>query len=232
MARTMRRFARWHIWLGWLTGIPLLLWTLSGLVMVAKPIEEVRGNHLRRELVEQALPAGNSTRLLNEVDVPSTVKEVRSSMINGQAITLVTLMDDTVERYDALTGRRLPPVEENEVRAIVKRQIVGGERIASLRLFHYDHPPFDFRQPKSAWQVTLEDGAHIYVLQHTGEIAAIRTDWWRFYDFFWGLHIMDLQTREDSHHPTLIVFAVLGLTGSALGTILLFRRRKARAPIP
>ena len=56
----------------------------------------------------------------------------------------------------------------------------------------------------------------------------MRTRWWRFYDFFWGLHIMDLQTREDSHHPILIVFAVLALVGSLLGTTLLFRRRKAR----
>ena len=43
----MQRFARWHIWLGWLVAVPLLLWTLSGLVMVARPIDEVRGNTLR-----------------------------------------------------------------------------------------------------------------------------------------------------------------------------------------
>ena len=45
--RWMARYARWHIWLGWLVGVPLLLWTLSGVAMVARPIEEVRGEHLR-----------------------------------------------------------------------------------------------------------------------------------------------------------------------------------------
>ena len=45
----------------------------------------------------------------------------------------------------------------------------------------------------------------------------------------WGLHIMDLQTREDTSHPTLIVFALLGTLGSLLGIVLLFRRRKARS---
>ena len=40
----MQRFARWHIWLGWATGVPLLLWAASGVVMVAKPIEEVHGD--------------------------------------------------------------------------------------------------------------------------------------------------------------------------------------------
>lgn len=222
----MRRFARWHIWLGWLTGMPLLLWTLSGLVMVAKPIEEVRGNHLKRALADQALPASTAPPLLGN---RPAAREVRSLVLNGRAVTLVTRLDGTVQRHDAVSGRLLPPVDEDEVRAIVKRQIVGGESIASLRLFGYDHPPFDFRQPKSAWQVTLTDGTHVYVLQATGEIAAVRTDWWRFYDVFWGLHIMDLQTRQDSHHPTLIVFAVLGLAGSTLGTVLLFRRRRAPA---
>jgi hypothetical protein len=45
--RTMQRFARWHVWLGWLAGFPLLMWAVTGLFMVARPIEEVRGEHLR-----------------------------------------------------------------------------------------------------------------------------------------------------------------------------------------
>jgi len=46
-ARWMQKFARWHIWLGWIVGLPVLIWTVSGFYMVLKPIEEVRGNHLR-----------------------------------------------------------------------------------------------------------------------------------------------------------------------------------------
>ena len=45
--RMMQRFARWHVWLGWLVGFPILMWTVTGLFMVARPIEEVRGDHLR-----------------------------------------------------------------------------------------------------------------------------------------------------------------------------------------
>jgi hypothetical protein len=39
---------------------------------------------------------------------------------------------------------------------------------------------------------------------------------------------MDLQTREDTHHPILILFAVLSVIGSLFGCVLLFRRRKSR----
>ena len=39
----MLRFTRWHIWLGWIAALPVLLWLVSGLFMAARPIEVVRG---------------------------------------------------------------------------------------------------------------------------------------------------------------------------------------------
>lgn len=67
----------------------------------------------------------------------------------------------------------------------------------------------------------------IYVDAGTGEVLALRSRLWRAFDFMWGLHIMDLQGREDTHHPLLIGFAGLAFLGTLLGTVLLFRRRKA-----
>ena len=62
----------------------------------------------------------------------------------------------------------------------------------------------------------------------TGEIEAVRTRWWRAFDFAWGLHIMDLSEREDTSHPVLIGFAALSLVGALIGCVLMFRRRRAR----
>ena len=33
--RAMQSLAKWHVWLGWLVGVPILMWTVTGLVMVA-----------------------------------------------------------------------------------------------------------------------------------------------------------------------------------------------------
>lgn len=44
----------------------------------------------------------------------------------------------------------------------------------------------------------------------------------------WGLHIMDLQTREDLNHPVLIGFAALAFVAVLFGLALLFRKRKKR----
>ena len=60
-------------------------------------------------------------------------------------------------------------------------------------------------------------------------MLALRSRLWRAFDFMWGLHIMDLQGREDTHHPLLIGSAALALLTSLLGLVLLGRpRRKAR----
>jgi hypothetical protein len=228
MARTMRRFARWHIWLGWLAGVPLLLWTLSGLVMVAKPIEEVRGEHLRRTIAPAPLPAGTSVTIPPVANTVLPVVEASVQVEGGRIITRLTFSDDSVRRF-AADGRPLPPLGADEAKALVARHIIGGDKFASVRLTSEDDPPLDFRRPIAAWQVTLADGTRIYVGRDSGEIAAVRTRWWRVFDFMWGLHIMDLQTREDTHHPLLIGFAALALLSTILGITLLFRRRRAKS---
>ena len=53
----LQRFARWHIWLGWVAAVPILLWLASGLFMSAVPIEEVRGGSLRAK--EAAIDAAS-----------------------------------------------------------------------------------------------------------------------------------------------------------------------------
>ena len=77
--RLMARFARWHIWLGWATGVPLLLWAASGVVMVAKPIEEVHGDQLRRALPVTALPPSLAQRFRG----PAPVQEIRTIVQRG-----------------------------------------------------------------------------------------------------------------------------------------------------
>lgn len=225
----MRRFAKWHIWLGWLTGVPLVLWCVSGLVMVAKPIEEVRGDHLRHEVPPTALPAGTDIAVRLPTNPARPVVAVETRVEQGRVLTRLTYADDSVERFDA-DGRKLAPLSDIEARLLVANRIVGGDRVDSVRLIAADRPPLDFRQPIAAWQLILADGTHVYVGRDSGEIAAVRTRWWRVFDFMWGIHIMDLQTREDTHHPILILFSGLALVGSVLGTTLLFRRRKARPP--
>lgn len=226
--KTMRLLAKWHIWLGWLVGVPIVMWLASGLFMTLRPIEEVRGETLRRELPATPLVLPGSTLASPEAGL----KEMRVVMQQGRAVAILTGLDGTVRRVDFASGKPLPPLGAAEAQALVAARITGGDRVARLRLFPADRTPPDFRRDLAVWQVALGDGTNVYVGRDTGEIEAVRTRWWRAYDLAWGLHIMDLSGREDTSHPVLILFAALSLTGALIGCVLMFRRRKARPATP
>ena len=224
--RTMRRFARWHIWLAWLAGVPILMWTVTGLVMTVRPIEQVRGEHLRKDLPTETLPSGAElVRVPPADDVVELVQRVRAEKLEF----IATRADGSKVAWNLTDNRPGGARMADEARAIVAQRIVGGDRAAAVTEFTADDPPFDFRRPVAGYQVALEDGTHVYVEKATGDILAVRTQFWRVFDFMWGLHIMDLQTREDTSHPLLILFAALGVLASLLGCVLMFRRRRVPA---
>ncbi len=222
--RMMQRFARWHIWLGWLVGVPILMWTVTGLVMVARPIEEVRGEHLR--IAAEPQPLAIQGGAYGDVDGP--IRDIHAFMQDGRPVALLTMMDGSVRRRDMATGAAIAPLDASAARAVAERRIEGGGTVESVTFYEADEVPFDFRREMPVWQVALADGTHVYVGRDTGQIVAVRTRFWRVFDFMWGLHIMDLKTREDTSHPILILFALLSVIGALLGCTLMFRRRKAR----
>ncbi|MEP3051425.1 MAG: PepSY domain-containing protein [Erythrobacter sp.] len=223
----LQRFAKWHIWLGWLVGVPIVMWTATGLFMVSKPIEEVRGNHLRIDMPDQPLILPGSDLATPQAEL----EEMRAVMQNGRAVAILTSIDGKVTRVDMGSGEAIPQLDGAQARALVEKRIVGGEKVRSVRFFDAAEVPIDFRRPIPVWQVMLEGGTYIYVGRDTGEIEAVRTRWWRWFDIMWGLHIMDLSDREDTSHPILIVFAALSLIGALLGCVIMFRKRKRRSAI-
>jgi hypothetical protein len=75
----------------------------------------------------------------------------------------------------------------------------------------------------------MTDGTRFYVDAATGEVLARRTRWWRVYDWMWGLHIMDLATRENTHNRWIVGFGLVALVTTVLAIALLpltVRRRR------
>jgi hypothetical protein len=224
----MRNLAKWHIWLGWLVGVPIAMWLATGLFMVSRPIEEVRGEHLKREVTAEALVIPGSALAADDTNLA----EMRVTMQGGRAVAILTGLDGATRRVDFASGKALPPLDATAARALVADRITGGDKVRSVTLFSAENAPFDFRRPVAAWQVALEDGTNVYVGRDTGQIEAVRTRWWRWFDFAWGLHIMDLSERDDTSHAILIIFAALSLTGALIGCVLMFRRRRAHRSLP
>ena len=220
-----RQLRRWHIWLGWIVGIPFLVWTVSGLVMVWKPIEEVRGEHL------MAKPA---PMRVEGLIVPPAVAGIPLKKLSLEQRAagprwVATLPDGTTRLADPETGRWLPPYSASDAAAEVAALYAGQSPVRSVTRTDPDKPPLELRHAVATWRVALEDGTHFYVDANSGMLHAKRTSWWRFYDFMWGLHIMDPATREDTHNPWVIGFGLVTLVTTLLALVMLpltLRRRK------
>ncbi len=221
--KVMRQFARWHIWLGWLAGVPLLLWTVSGLWMVARPIEEVRGIALRAD------PANLSANIVPAAPRLDGRQIERLELVQraDQPVWIIRFAGGDRRAADALTGAMLPGVNAGLARRIADAALLEPAAVIRVSAFAAVDAPLELRQDRSSWQVIYADDIHVYVDALTGEVLAVRSNQWRWFDFMWGLHILDPQTREDTHHPLLIGFAVLAMSSCLLGFVLLFRRRKS-----
>jgi hypothetical protein len=219
----MQRFARWHIWLGWAVGLPILMWAVTGLVMVARPIEEVRGDALRA-----GHAAIDPAEVLFPPDIGEPIHEARLVSQAGRPVWIVTAADGRRWRYSARFGTATPPVVEDEARRIAESAYAGEGAFEGVTYFPGGEAPVEARTNGAVWQARFADGAHVYIDDATGEVLALRTGQWRLYDFLYGLQIMDPRTHEDANNPFAIGFAVLAVLGATLGCVLLFRRRKAR----
>ena len=187
--------------------------------MVARPIEEVRGTGVRAEL--------------EQVNFTGLVLPQVTGMANAARLVKIGARDQWVvdqgkilERYDARSGARLPEVAMAEASNLADAAYLADARPVKQVAFDALNPPLDLRKARPSWQVHFDDGTHVYIDKESGEVLAIRTLQWRAFDFMWGLHIMDPQTREDTSHPLLIVAAGLSFVSVIIGIIMLFMRRK------
>jgi uncharacterized iron-regulated membrane protein len=217
MIKIRQRLRRWHIWLGWIVGLPFLAWTVSGLVMVVRPIETVRGEDLIS--AAPALPAGLTP--VPPAIGPRPLVSLRLEAGPDGPRWLLKYADGAARLADASSGRLLPPLAAADAARIVEARYKGKARIAAVDRTSADSPPIDLRREVAAWRVTMSDGTRFYLDSSTGEILARRTRWWQVYDWMWALHIMDFETREDAHNPLLIGFAVASLVTILLALVML-----------
>lgn len=219
--RLMLKLARWHIWLGWLAALPILIWTISGLFMTLRPIEEVRGETLRKP----PLPISAQGLVFPRQTGP--IAKVALVEQQGRPVWLVAGADKSQRRYSASDGAALGPVLAPEARELAQAVYAGPARLEAMTRFSADAPPADLGRPRPSWQAHYSDGTNIYIDADTGEVMALRTGWWRAFDFMWGLHILDPVEREDTSHPLLWITSIFAVITSLFGTVLLFRRRRA-----
>ncbi|MAC39923.1 MAG: hypothetical protein CMF76_05450 [Maricaulis sp.] len=216
-----RLMSQIHLWLGIAIGIQVMLWLISGLVMVLWPIETVRGEHLRHAEAEMAIDWTGEALPLSAIlaDQDTAVLSARTGRLAGRAVWRLETAEGP-QMVDARTGEDLTPVDEDLAREIALERYAG--RGALTEQVRIETPPREAGLAVPAWRFEFgpEDPATLYINSRTGELRAVRTTLWRVYDVFWGLHIMDWSTRENFNSWWIKATSVLAILFGLAGVVL------------
>lgn len=239
----MYKFSRaLHNWLGLILFVQIGLWFLSGLVMALLPIDEVRGTHLRLTPLATWTDARVApSAILSEFDnqaaltfgaqlVPPRIALAQDERPALAAIPIYEVKSGgVVARFNAQTGAKLEPFNEQDIRLLASAQYQGSGRVTQA--MHLTMLPQEVQHlTPPLWQVSFDDAdnTRFYIAPDSGAVQRVRTDTWRLFDFMWMLHIMDYDTRSDFNHPLLIVFSASALFFTLSGGVLLWQRFRPR----
>ena len=239
-------FRKLHRWLGLAMAVQIIARMASGLWFSLFPIQEIRGEHL-------TVPAEPlDLQRLDGLAAPDAVQAALNAHFRGPwVLSDLTLLRQGGQLHWRADGeqegrpfQRLVPAaggsvspalsaEEAEARArSLLRTPAEPVAVEWIEQLDADHEARGRNVP--LWRVRFQEpeSLNLYLDPWTGEMVARRTDRWRVFDFFWMLHIMDFDSRDNFNHLLLQVAAALGLIISVSGVVLwaltstLTRRRR------
>ncbi|UHQ56783.1 hypothetical protein [Microbulbifer sp. YPW16] len=227
-----------HKWLFLFVGIQALLWTLSGVYMVVMDLDFIHGDHLVKNLREP-LP-DNTAQLVPTEDLLREYSDPLSVQLKAiQGKPFYILRDnDGAHLVDARSGIEVSPIERDRAIELAEHYYTGEIAAGSAQLIE-ENPPTELQSRLlPLWRVDFDDryGTSFYIHPDTGALVTRRHDYWRAFDFFWMLHIMDYEERADIHNPLLLTITLVSLSAVIAGLVLLFysfgRRRDSVAASP
>ena len=221
--KTLRWSVRVHKWIALVVGIQILLWIAGGLVMSVIPIEQVRGEHKIALTESFTVSPAELTPLNNLFDRHqiSGVSEASLGNVLGEPVWRLKTPAGGNYLVDAVSGERLDPVSEDLARRVALADYAGSGSLKAL--ISVSNPASEYGRPGPVWRAEFDDrdATTLYIDPKTAEVGARRSTTWRFYDFFWKLHVMDYDDGADFNHPLLITAASAALFVAISGLILL-----------
>ena len=227
-------FRKVHRWLAITIALQIILWMSSGLLFSILPIEQIRGEHLLKPIphiaatIEQArLPPSQAINKL---------KQTLGNDLQPQSLELVNI--DLSPWYkinfylNGQSGRRLVNATNNQIQAflstnditqIASNRLAPDAPITAIELIETHQNGSEYRgRSLPLYRIDFDHPSNVrlYVDAWTGEVAATRTRYWRLFDFFWMLHIMDYSERDDFSHWLIRTVAGLALIAAFSGVVL------------
>ena len=225
-----------HKWFALVIGIQALLWVVSGFYMVVVDLDFIHGDPLVRNLSTPP-PRSSPWVPLNEVAQRyRDIQQVRIKGLPGFTAPLYEIRTaKAVVLIDGATGSQLSPLPSQRVGELAALYYAGKGTLQRLTLITENAPLEVQTRPLPLWRADFDDWLEtsLYVHPDSGELVTRRHMFWRWFDFFWMLHIMDYEAREDVNNGLLRVITgvTLVLTATGLWLVYFVFRRRSRASV-
>jgi hypothetical protein len=223
-----------HKWLALFVGVQALLWTVSGFYMVVVDLDFIHGDTLVRNLTTPP-PRAETWRSLNELRTRyADIEQIRIKGLPGFDRPLYEIKTaGGLVLADGITGEKISPIAEERIAQLARSYYAGSASLASVDLLVDDAPLEIQSRPLPLWRARFDDWLEttLYINPDSGELVTRRHRFWRWFDVFWMLHIMDYEARSDINNPLLRFSTSMGLIFAVSGLWLVyfsFRRRRAR----
>jgi Na+-transporting NADH:ubiquinone oxidoreductase subunit F len=220
-----------HKWVALVVAIQVVLWAVSGTMFAWLDHHAIQGEGLAEPPPVVTLPAAERI---------ATPGVLRSAVAGGEVTGLSLKIVDGVWVYRLQTSAGVQLVrahdgspyliDETVARHLAQSHYRGTGQLVAIS--HHDGPTQETRDAGATWQARFDDesATSLYFSASDGALVTVRTDAWRLKDFFWMLHTMDYQGRDDFNNPLAIVAGSAALWVALTGLWLLlrvFRRRRA-----
>lgn len=226
-----------HRYLGFLIGVQFVFWTLGGLYFSWTNINEIRGEHLRKESGEidfrQNFVAPQI--VISELEKKSEglkIQNLRLIEISGKPFYEFKVLQNNSPAFivaDAVSGQIRSPILAEEARKIAQESLKLPQNIKNVEYLTVENVSghHEYREkPLPAWAVTFETNLTVYISAENGQIGAFRTSQWRVFDFLWMLHTLDFEGRDNINNYLLRGFSVFGIITILSGFWLFFASSK------
>ncbi len=219
-----------HRYLGISISLILLLWCLSGFVMMYKPYPELSTQQQLESLA--ALDFTNCCTQLNPADFPGTgYSQFQIHMLNQEPVLLLASEFGQVSSVNLKSGQQFYGISEEAAQAIAndyasKYQYPAPTLKATITNDQWTvYPSYNPHRPLYQFQANDEAGTQWYISSLTGEIVQIITREQRIWGYLgpvihW-LYPTILREKAQLWNQTVIWLSVLGtfltLTGIYIG---------------
>jgi uncharacterized iron-regulated membrane protein len=217
--KTAIKIRKAHRYLGLFLGIQFLMWTVSGMYFSWTDIDEIHGDHFKKEVPAQT--AFSNLLGSSQLSLQEPIKSLE--LLEIAAKPYYWINETTL--YDALTGVKKEEITAQEAIKVAERYMLPDLEFDQIQKIETVDEHHEYRgKPLPAYEISYKTDENLkaYVAIENGAFQTVRHRDWRWFDFLWMTHTMDYQGRDNFNTIVLRVFSLLGLITVLSGFLLWF----------